>query len=145
MVNGLTEELMVLATQTSPTDDGEEEEDGLSTGIVVVIVVLVVLIVLLLVIVLAGYFIYRQKHKSKYVINRKGYAEADYISDNTLANPAYFTVQQTNGNQVQEMVSTEPNHSEGKSSTEINAAYDDVTVKANVIANDVDDDKDTHL
>lgn len=137
----------MLATQTSPTDDDEEEDDGLSTGIIVIIVVLVVITVLVLVIVFAGYLVYRRKYKSKYDITStsKRHATADYIDDNTMVNPSYMSVQQTQPSQVQEMISTEPELFKEKSPTEEDV--DDAVITVNLTAKEVDDDddKDTHL
>ena len=146
-MNGLTDDLMMLATQTSPTDDGDEDDDGLSTGIIVVIIVAVILTVLVLVIIVAGYLVYRRKHKSMYDISdiSKRHSVAEYISDNAVANPSYITVQQVQPSQIQEMVSTEPEPLKGKSSTEEGTDHDAV-IEVNINANvDDDEDKDTHL
>ena len=145
-MNGLTDDLMMLATQTSPTDD-DEDDDGLSTGIIVVIIVAVVLTVLVLVIIVAGYLVYRRKHKSMYDISdiSKRHSVAEYISDNAVANPSYIIVQQVPPSQIQEMVSTEPEPLNGKSSTEEGIDHDAV-IEVNINANfDDDEDKDTHL
>ena len=140
VMDGLTDDLMVLATQTSPTDDGDNDA-GLSSGIIAVIVVLVVLTILVLVIIFAGYFVYRRKHKSQFDISyiSKQHSVAEYISDNAIANPSYITIQQTRPSQMQEMVSTEPEPLKGNPSTEEDAHV----IRANL--NVDDDDQDTHL
>ena len=140
VMDGLTDDLMVLATQTSPTDDGDND-DGLSSGIIAVIVVLVVLTILVLVIIFAGYLVYRRKHKSQCDISyiSKQHSVAEYISDNAIANPSYITIQQIRPSQIQEMVSTEPEPLKGNPSTEEDAHV----IRSNL--NVDDDDQDTHL
>ena len=143
VVDGLTEDLMVLATQTSPIDDGDDD-NGLSSGIIAMIVVLVVLTILVIVIIFAGYLVYRRKHKSQYDISNlsKQHSVAEYVSDNAIVNPSYITIRQTQSSQIQEMVSTEPEPLKGNPSTEEDAHVIRVNLSANV---DDDEDKDTHL
>jgi len=134
---------MVLATQTP----SEDEDDGLSAGIIALIVILSTLFVLILVVTFVVYLVYRRKRKSKYsisasLIHYQDYGGADYIADNTAVNLSYFSVQQIQNSQVQEMVSTEPEDLKEKSLKEDNADDDDFVIKENLY---VDDDKNTHL
>ena len=141
VVDGLTDNLMVLATQTSPTDNDDDNDNGLSSGIIAVIVVLVVLTILVLVIVFAGYLVYRRKQKSHYDISNlsKQHSVAEYVSDNAIVNPSYITIPQTQSSKIQEMVSTEPEPLKENPSTEEDAY---MIRNANV---DGEEDKDTHL
>jgi len=105
------------------------------------IVILVVLTVIILVVVIAGVFVYRNRHSSKFNISAGSvkYGGTDYIDNNTAVNNLYVTTQelQTSRN-VQEMVSSDPEpYKEGRED-------DDSGVKQNLSVDD-DDDTDTHL
>ena len=162
VVDGLTDDLMALTTEASPTDDSEDD-DGLSGGIIALIVILITLFILALVTAIAAYLLYRQKHKKKYDIQQLSFRAIDSMA---TANP-YVTVKEMQSSQVQEIVSTEPeivkenspkeestDHKDDKDDEKESTDYkddnddddDDDDVKANTSAAVADgDDKDTSL
>ena len=112
VIEGLSQDLVDLATQNNnPGDD--EDDGGLSGGIVALIVILVLLGVLVLVVIVIVYVVYRKKHQGRFdifsSIHHRNYG-TDYIADNTAVNPGYTSTQELQSSQVQEMVSSEPEH-----------------------------------
>ena len=99
---------MELGIQSSQNDYGDNDRP--STAVVVVAVLLPTLIVLLLIVASTIYVIHKWRHSSKHSSpNQQAscHTGTDYIANNTIINPTYFTVQQIKSSQVQEMVSIE--------------------------------------
>ena len=144
MVEGLTQDLMTLATET--LSSGEDEDDGLSSGIIALIVVLVTLLVLVLVVAIVAYLVYKKKRKVKYDVHntQRSYGGTDYIADNTAS--CIFIQQIQSSSHVEEMISTEPELLKETSPIEKSANDDDDIIKVNLNAVATgDDDKDTSL
>ena len=132
----MSEELREITT----TPRGGSGDDGISSGAIAAIVAVVVVVLLTLVIVLIIFLVYKKRNKTSYDVYRKSRHDGDdHVADIALDNKTYIAAQEISYSHIEQMISTEPEHSKMVDQK----SADDGMVTMNPDADH--DDSETHL